>query len=170
MPSARRSKKWPGSTSPSRPFSMIRKNGSSAAKSARSAMGAFTMPASSRVGFWLTGLRERQALPGLVVEVGRERPLLRDGDVAGQVGRIGRADDRGGQAGVAEREAQDELHIAHARFAQEAGDAGGLPVPLADAGVLAQRPGPPVFVLRRGAARRAAPDERARARVGGLGD
>src|SRR4029077_1499009 len=42
MSSARRSKKWPGPASPSRPCSMIRKNGSSAAKSARSAMGTFT--------------------------------------------------------------------------------------------------------------------------------
>src|SRR5580704_946537 len=44
MSSARRSKKWPGPASPSRPCSMIRKNGSSAAKSARLAMGASTMP------------------------------------------------------------------------------------------------------------------------------
>src|SRR5437762_6157493 len=97
-------------------------------------------------------LREREALLGLFVEVGRERPLLRDGDVAGQVGRVGRADDRRRQAGVAESEAQDELHIAHARLGHQAGDAGGLPVPLAEAGVLAQRPGLPVLVLRRGAA------------------
>jgi len=32
--------------------------------------------------FWLTGCREREALPGLFVEVARERPPLRDGDVA----------------------------------------------------------------------------------------
>src|SRR6266568_2567950 len=44
MSSARMSKKWPGPASPARPCSMIRKNGSSAAKSARLAMGAFTMP------------------------------------------------------------------------------------------------------------------------------
>src|SRR5215469_11023910 len=43
MSSARRSKKWPGPASPSRPRSMIRKNGSSAAKSARLAMGVFMM-------------------------------------------------------------------------------------------------------------------------------
>src|ERR1700722_17839484 len=44
MSSARRSKKWPGPASPSRPRSMIRKNGSSPAKSARSAIAAFTTP------------------------------------------------------------------------------------------------------------------------------
>src|SRR6266545_4124360 len=41
MSSARRSKKWPGPARPSSPFSMIRKNGSSAAKSVRPTMGVF---------------------------------------------------------------------------------------------------------------------------------
>jgi hypothetical protein len=71
---------------------------------------------------------------------------------------------------MAEREAQHELHVAHGRLGQQAGYARGLPVPLAEARVLAQRAGPPVLVFCRRAARRAAPDERARARVGGLGD
>src|ERR1700722_4383397 len=44
MSSARRSKKWPGPANPVRPCSMIRKNGSSAAKSARLVMGVFTRP------------------------------------------------------------------------------------------------------------------------------
>src|SRR5260370_4537682 len=43
MSSARRAKKWRGPASASRPCWMIRKNGSSAAKSARPAMGAFMM-------------------------------------------------------------------------------------------------------------------------------
>src|ERR1700733_5746452 len=85
----------------------------------------------------LTGVRAREGLPGFFVEVGRECSPLRDGDIGGQVDRIRRADDRGRQAGVAEREAQDELHIAHARLAQEVGDAGGLPVLLTYTGVLA---------------------------------
>ena len=59
-------------------------------------------------GFWLAGVRELKALLGLFIEVGRKRSPLRDGDVAGQMDRIRRA-------GVAEREAQDELHVAHAR-------------------------------------------------------
>src|SRR5579859_7345800 len=66
-------------------------------------------------------IREREALLGMLVEVVRQRALFRDGDVAGQVVRVRRADDRGRQAGVAEREAQDELHVAHARLGQQAG-------------------------------------------------
>src|ERR1700739_1913842 len=44
--SASRSKKWPGPARPSRPRSMMRKNGSSAAKSSRPAIGLFmrTLP------------------------------------------------------------------------------------------------------------------------------
>src|SRR5580693_9296787 len=64
MSSARRSKKWPGPASPSRPCSMIRKNGPSAAKSARSAMGAFTMPPL---------LPRRSGLGGEVGEADRRR-------------------------------------------------------------------------------------------------
>src|ERR1700733_14052868 len=41
--SASRSKKWPGPASPSSPRSMMRKNGLSAVKSSRPAMGAFMM-------------------------------------------------------------------------------------------------------------------------------
>src|ERR1700733_9888632 len=41
MSSASRSKKWPGPARQSRPCSMIRKNGSSAAKSSRLAIGVF---------------------------------------------------------------------------------------------------------------------------------
>jgi LAO/AO transport system kinase len=121
-------------------------------------------------GLELPGFRDGEALLGLFVEVVGQRPLLRDGDVAGQVVRVGRANDRGRQAGMAEREAQDEFHAGHARLAQQAGDAGGLPVPLADARVLGQRADAPVLVFRRGAAGRAAPDEGARARAGRLGD
>src|SRR6201987_3303548 len=41
--SASRSKKWPGPAKPARPRSMMRKNGSGAAKSSRLAMGVFMM-------------------------------------------------------------------------------------------------------------------------------
>jgi len=39
---------------------------------------------------------------------------------------------------VAEGEAEDELLLADARLADQVLDAGGLPVPLADAGILAK--------------------------------
>src|SRR5690242_11609151 len=48
-----------------------------------------------------------------------------------------------------------------ARLAQQAGDAGSLPVPLPDAGILGQRAGPPVLILRRGAPEGACHDRHA---------
>jgi LAO/AO transport system kinase len=150
----------------------VRDGSVTATTAADQILGAFGLDASGTADgrSELPGFREREALLGFFVEVVGQRALLRDGDVAGQVARVGRADDRGRQAGVAEREAQDELHVAHARLSQQAGDAGGFPVPLADARVLGQGADAPVLVLRRGAAGRAAPDERARARAGRLGD
>src|ERR1700692_3213156 len=76
MSTARRSKKWPGPARPSRPCSMSRKNGSSAAKSARLAMGAFTMP---RL------LPRRSDLAGEV----RSSGAARLGHVAGRPGNVG---------------------------------------------------------------------------------
>ena len=112
---------------------------------------------------------EREALAGLGVEVGRERALLGDGDVAAEVLGVRGADDRGGQAGVAEREPEDELHRRYPGLGQQLLDAGGLPVPLADAGLLGERADPPVLLLRGRAARGAAADEGARAGVHRLG-
>src|SRR5262249_40878974 len=129
---------------------------------------------------WLPGMRRYrvprlgggggEALLGLLVEVGRERALFRRRDVVGEVGRVRRADDSGGQARVAEREAEDELLLAEARLLDEVSDARGLPVALADAGILGERAHGPVLLLRRRAAGRAAADERARALARRLGD
>jgi hypothetical protein len=80
------------------------------------------------------------------------------------------ADDRGGQSGVAEREAEDELHCRYPGLGQQLLDAGGLPVPLADAGLLSERPDPPALLLRGRAASGATADEGASAGVHRLGD
>lgn len=112
----------------------------------------------------------REALAGLGVEVGRERALLSRGDVAAEVIGVRGADDRGGQSWVAEREAQDELHRRDPGLGQQVLDAGGLPVPLADPGLLGERPDLPVLLLRSRAAGGAAADEGARPGLHRLGD
>ncbi len=71
---------------------------------------------------------------------------------------------------MAEGEPEDELHRGYARVGEQVLDAGGLPVPLAEARLLGERAGPPVLLLRRGATGRAAPDKRSRARLRRLGD
>jgi hypothetical protein len=71
---------------------------------------------------------------------------------------------------VAECEAQDELHRRYSGLGQQVRDAGGLPVPLADAGLLGERSDRPVLLLRGCAAGGATADEGARAGVHRLGD
>src|SRR5215471_11877329 len=115
-------------------------------------------------------IRERQPLLGLRVEVVWQRAALRDGDVAVQVSEVSRADDGARQAGVAEREAEHELHPRQAALFQQVLQAGRLPAALALPGGQANRPGPPVLVAGRSAAGRAAANERASARGDGLGD
>ena len=132
-----------------------------------------TRPAGRRCGAGSRASRysgTREALAGLGVEVGRERALLGRGDVAVEVIGVRGADDRGGQSGVAEREAQDELHRRDPGLGEQRLDAGGLPVPLADAGLLGERPDLPVLLLRGRAAGGAAADEGARPGVHRLGD
>ena len=109
-----------------------------------------------------------QAAPRLGVQAGRERALLGDRHVGGQVIDTGRADDRAGQGRVAEREPEHELDRAHA--VEQVGHAGGLPAALAHSLAEAERPVAPGLVFGRGAARGAAADQRPGAGRGGRRD
>src|SRR5215470_462045 len=83
----------------------------------------YTATADSWPGGWLL-IRERQPLLGLRVEVVRQRAALGDGDVAFEVIEVGRPDDGARQAGVAEREAEHELHPRQAAGRQQLLQAG----------------------------------------------
>ena len=102
-----------------------------------------------------TGLAE--AAFGLFVEIRRQGALLGDGHVGSEVLHVRRAHNGARQAGVAEREAQDELEAAH--VAQQFLHARGLPATLTLALGESQWSLPPVLVLRRGAPGGATPDE-----------
>src|SRR5262245_26555 len=113
--------------------------------------GAAACPVSS-----LTGADSPQALLDLVVEAGRQRPLLGDGQVGAQMLDAGGADDRAGQVRVAERKAEHELQPRHA--VEQVVQAGRLPAALAFALGEPERPLAPVLVLGRAAPGRPAPD------------